>query len=79
MDSYGYFLIIDGQYAEGTKLLKQAAIGMPDDKDIKYHLALAYEKTGQREKAQNILKEIVNTDDNFLEKNKAQALYESIR
>ncbi len=79
MDSYGYFLVMDGQYAEGTELLELAAIGMPDDKDIQYHLALAYEKTGQREKAHNILIDIVNTEDDFLEKNKALTLYESIK
>ena len=79
MDSYGYFLVMDGHYAEGLELLKQAATGLPDDKDIQYHLALAYEKTGQREKAQNILQEIVNTEDDLLEKYKSQVLYKSIR
>lgn len=79
MDSYGYFLIRDGQYIEGFKLLKQAATNLPDDKDIQYHLALAYEKTGQRKEALDILKKIVDTDETFFEKTKAQTLYKSIK
>ncbi|MCU7937979.1 MAG: PEP-CTERM system TPR-repeat protein PrsT [gamma proteobacterium symbiont of Bathyaustriella thionipta] len=79
MDTYGYFLVMDGQYAEGIELLKQAATQLPDDKDIQYHLAFAYEKTGDRENAQSILKNIIDTDDEFLEKKKAQQLYDNIK
>jgi len=79
MDSYGYFLVRDEQTAKGIKLLKQAAIELPEDKDIQYHLALAYEQSGERQKAQNILKNIVNNNDKFMEKEKAKKLYHSIK
>ena len=78
-DTYGYFLVRDMQYEAGLKLLKQAAVSVPEDKDIQYHLAFAYEKTGQRIKAQEILKEIVHSKQAFSEQKKAELLYQKIK
>ncbi len=79
VDSYGYFLVLDGNYVKGIQLLEKAALAKPEDNDIQYHLALGYSKTGGEHKAQNILQKIVNSSNNFQEKDKAQTLYNSIK
>ena len=79
MDTYGYILVLDAQYDAGIELLKQAAIGIPEDKDIQYHLAFAYEKMGQRDKAQKILAKIVLSKQAFSEQQKAELLYKKIK
>ena len=79
MDTYGYCLVRDAQYDAGIELLKQAAIGIPEDKDIQYHLAFAYEKMGQRDKAQEILAKIVHSKQDFSEQQKAELLYKKIK
>ena len=79
MDTYGYCLVRDAQYDAGIKLLKQAAIGIPTDKDIQYHLAFAYEKMGQRDKAREILAKIVLSKQAFSEQQKAELLYKKIK
>ena len=79
IDSYGYFLILDGNYVKGIQLLEKAALAKPEDNDIQYHLALGYSKTGGKHKAQDILEKIVNSNNNFQEKDKAHTLYNSIK
>jgi len=79
MDSYGYFLLLNGQYEQSLKLLKQAAEKRPDDKDIQYHLALSYHKKNQLQKARDILAKIINSDDDYMEKEKARQLYQRIK
>ena len=78
-DTYGYFLVRDGQFQKGLELIKQAAENTPLDKDIQYHLALAYEKTGQRDKAQGILESIVNSQAYFSEQKNAKKLFQDIK
>ncbi|MCW8929549.1 MAG: PEP-CTERM system TPR-repeat protein PrsT [Gammaproteobacteria bacterium] len=79
IDTYGYFLVRDEQYEAGLDLLKQAAEGIPEDKDIQYHLAYAYAKLGQQKKAQQILETIVHSKQSFSEQKKAQQLYQEVK
>ena len=78
MDSYGYFLVRDGHYQQGLKLLKQAAEEVPENNDIQYHLALAFEKTAQRNKALSILEVIVKSKTSFSEQENSQKLLKEI-
>lgn len=79
MDTYGYFLARDSQYSKGLELLKKAALGIPEDKDIQYHLAFTYEKMGQADKAKEILEKIVYSEQAFSEQKKAVLLYQKIQ
>ena len=79
MDTYGYFLVRDGQYQQGLKLLKQATEIAPQDNEFQYHLAFAYEKTGQRSKALRILESIINSKTSNNEQEKAKKLYQDIK
>jgi len=79
IDSYGYFLVLDGNYVKGIQLLEKAALGKPEDNDIQYHLALGYSKTGGEHKAKDILEKIINSSNDFQEKDKAQTLYNSLK
>ena len=78
-DTYGYFLVLDGQYQAGLEFIEQAAQAIPQDKDIQYHLALAYEKLGQRNKARTILEPLMDSETAFSEVEKAKALYQKIK
>ncbi len=79
IDTYGYFLARDAQYETGLELLKKAATDKPEDMDIQYHLAFTYEKLGQSDKAREILKKIVSSEQSFSEKNKAQELLQEVQ
>ena len=78
-DTYGFALVKNKQYEEGLNLLIQASENLPKDKDIQYHLAYTYEKTGNKEKAVAILKELANSKDTFSEQEKANKLYQSLK
>ncbi len=78
-DTYGYFLVRDGQHQQGLDLLQQAASDIPEDNDIQYHLALAYEKNGQRDKALDILSLIVAAKKPYIESENAKLLYQEIK
>jgi len=77
-DTYGYFLVRDGQHQQGLKILQQAAKDKPQDNDIQYHLALAYSKNNQNNKAKAILEKIVNSNTLYSEQKHAQQLLQEL-
>lgn len=79
IDTYGYALVRIGKHQEGLELLELAELALPQDKDVKYHLAYAYEEMGQRDKAMGILEKIVISKDFFSELDNAKSLYEKIK
>ena len=77
-DTYGYFLVKDGQHQRGLEILQQAAEGLPQDNDIQYHLSFAYFKTGKSDKAKAILEKIVHAKASFSEQKNAQKLLQGL-
>jgi len=71
VDTLGYALLINGKATESVKVLERVAKN--NNPTILYHLALAYSKTGQKEKAQILLKKLENAGD-FPEKENAEKL-----
>jgi cellulose synthase operon protein C len=79
MDTYGYMLVKDGQLEEGLKLIQQAFTLKPQDHDIQYHLAVAYNELGSTKQALENLKDIVNSKTPYSEQENANKLYKEIK
>lgn len=73
-DTYGTILIKHGDKKQGLAVLQKAAADAPETKEIQYHLAIAYSLNGKNEQAKKILQKIMQTNQNFPEKQDALIL-----
>jgi tetratricopeptide (TPR) repeat protein len=78
-DTLGWILVQGNQIQRGMELLRQAAAKAPQVPVIRYHLAVAYAKAGQREEARQELETLVNSGQGFEELPKARALLDSLQ
>ncbi len=78
IDTYASVLISQGDMASGISLLEEAVEKSPKSYDIIYHLAEAYVKNGEKEKAKIKLKPLLNKDIKFSGKEKARVLYNKL-
>lgn len=74
VDTYGYIELRQGDMNKGIQLLEDALKLSPDAYGIKFHLAEAYSFKGDKKRARKLLSLLVNVEDNFPEKEQAQAL-----
>lgn len=74
MDTLGVVLIERGEAARAVEVLQEAAKVRPDMLAIKYHLATALAKQGDKENARKELKRILRQERDFPEREEAQAL-----
>ncbi len=65
LDTHGWVMFKLGQYGEALPVLERAAETAPDAKVIRYHLAMAQLKTGQRDKARVSLESALMGTPNF--------------
>ena len=77
-DTLGWILVSQGSAANGLTLLRQAAALQQDEPTVQYHLAMALNATGEREKAVAVLKPIVLGPTNFEEKQEAARLLQEL-
>lgn len=73
IDTYGYALLMNGRKAEARKVLEKAAVLLPGNPSVRYHLALAYQLTGDRTKAAATLQQAMRQGD-FPESGQARKL-----
>jgi cellulose synthase operon protein C len=78
-DTYGWILVERDQAAEGLGVLQTALSGAPDNLDIQYHVAAAYAKSGQRQKAAELLRESLKSGKEFRSRAAAESLLSSMR
>jgi thioredoxin-like negative regulator of GroEL len=67
-----------GDATNALKLLRTATAGLPNDADIKYHLAVALSKTNQTAEAKTVLQQVVSSNAAFDSKPDAQRLLNSL-
>lgn len=77
-DTYGYILMQQGEMAKAEKILELAANNAPLEKNIQYHLAKVYSKSGKQQQAIDILKEILQGETYFMEQKNALALQQQL-
>ena len=65
LDTHGWVMFKLGQYGEALPVLERAAERAPDSQVIRYHLAMAQLKSGQREKARGNLETALAGTANF--------------
>ena len=59
-DTYGWILVNMGKLSEGLTLLEKAYTSRPESLDMQYHLAYALSKAGKIDRAQNLLKAMLD-------------------
>ena len=77
-DTYGWILVQKGKIEFGLIPLEQAASNLPDNPDIRYHLAAALAKAGDKKRAKEELSTILQSDKQFSERAAALALQKEL-
>lgn len=72
-DTYGYALLMNGRKEEARKVLEKVTSALPNNPSIRFHLALAYNETGDRQKAVAALNEALKRGE-FPEATRARKL-----
>jgi putative PEP-CTERM system TPR-repeat lipoprotein len=75
-DTLGWILLREGKTARSLELLRQAAASK--DPNIQFHYAAALAKSGDKEKARSLLKQLLASNRNFAEAKQAEALLKQL-
>ena len=75
-DTYGWVLLSNGQIDKALTVLEQASEQLPDEAEISYHLAVAYHRKGDKQKAYEILEALIASNKRFDSRDDAKRLLE---
>jgi putative PEP-CTERM system TPR-repeat lipoprotein len=79
MDTLGWILVEKGENARGLALLRQANSLAPQARDIRYHLATALYKAGDKVAARKELEVLASGNMRFAQADEAQALLKQLQ
>jgi putative PEP-CTERM system TPR-repeat lipoprotein len=77
-DTFGWILIQNGEIDKGVPILRDAAAKLPDNGEVRYHLAAALLKSGDADNARRMLQTLLASGDKFDSVADARALLETI-
>ena len=77
-DTLGSILMDQGKTSRGIELLQKAVAAAPNAPDIRYHLAQAWVKTGEKQKAHKELERLLSTDVKFPQRTEATTLLKQV-
>jgi Flp pilus assembly protein TadD len=72
-------LVEQGNTKRGIEVLQKAVTAAPKTLEIRYHLAQALAKSGDKAKARNELERLLSTDAKFPQQAEALALLKQLR
>ena len=78
LDTYGWLLVHTGNPAKGLDLLKKAQSKAPDVADIQWHLAYAFNANGDKARARQELKTLLDRRVSFAGEAEARALHQHL-
>jgi putative PEP-CTERM system TPR-repeat lipoprotein len=78
MDTLGYMLVEQGNAARGLPLLQKATTLAPDLKEIRFHLAVALHKSGDKASARKELERLLTDNKPFPQADEAMALLKTL-
>ncbi len=78
MDTYGWMLLKEERFEQAADMLLRAHERLPENPDIKFHLAMLYVKTGEQKNAKRLLKEILQPGTAFDSRQHAERLQASL-
>jgi putative PEP-CTERM system TPR-repeat lipoprotein len=79
MDTLGWILVERGDTARGLAILKKANALAPQARDIRYHIAAALYKTGDKAAARKELEQLAAGDMRFAQAEQARALLRQVQ
>lgn len=79
MDTLGWILVEQGKNARGLELLQRALAKAPGVADIRYHVAVALFKSGDKGRAETELKRLLDSGTKFSQEREAEALLAQIK
>ncbi len=77
-DTYGWALANNGNPGAAVPVLEKAVVADPRDANVKYHLAAAYERQGDKARAATVLRELLKTPDKFASRPAAEELLRKV-
>jgi FimV-like protein len=78
MDTLGFLLVENGDVKRGLPYLEKAVAAAPNAVTIRYNLALAQAKVGDKEKARKSLEEVIAKGGNSPKVEEAKALLKTL-
>ena len=78
-DTLGWILVEQGNTKRGLELLQKAVTAAPKAPEIRYHLAQAWLKAGDKSKARDELERLLAGDAKFPQQVEAQAMLKQLR
>ncbi len=77
-DTLGWILVEQGKTKRGLELLQKAAAGAPQVPEIRYHLAVAFAKSGNKAKARKELENLLQGEAKFAQREAAEQLLKQL-
>ncbi len=77
-DTLGWILATSGEPATGLPLLRQAALQLPNDPTVQFHLGAALKAAGQVDEAVTVLRPIVLGKAEFDDRAEATKMFQEL-
>lgn len=78
LDTIGWMLVEQGNTARGVPLLQKAVDAQPENRDLRYHLAVGLAKSGDKKSARQELDKVLAGNAPFAQADQARALLKTL-